>query len=424
MDKIKITKLENNKITMPNDNLEYLQKELTNVRDELVDNKYIIEANKVLAAGGLRSAIGCYWNAVVDDLRRKVAHRSLDLFNKEAKQKKEIKTYEDFQNFVTDNDLIDGAYKIGVLSWEAHKLLHQARETRNIFDGHPDSSDPTLFKVFNLVADCNKYVLSQEYPIPVIDTNEYILVMDTANYNKNALAVEQAFSDLPQIYKSELINKFYTLFHKDNTSTTLKGNIEFCLPILWKVLPKEDRQQIGKRVDKDFISGDRKIIDSAINFITIIEGFRYLSNMTRRIIYEPAIKELEDSLDSWYSEGRAVSKLKQLGNILPDELQQRYVTALTFSYVGYSGYYSFDASPKIADIFKTFDNKAVELFIDTILTNEKLQIRIKAAQTLNRLRTLGEIILNEVALKEGNKEFLELLVDKDKTGNFYNRLKK
>lgn len=46
-------------------------------------------------------------------------HRSLDLFNKEMS--KNVKTYEDFQNNITDNDLIEGAYRIGVLSWEAKK---------------------------------------------------------------------------------------------------------------------------------------------------------------------------------------------------------------------------------------------------------------------------------------------------------------
>ena len=188
----KLRKIEEDGIIIPPDKVEYLQRELTNVRDEFSDNKYLIEAKKVLAAGGLRSTIGNYWNAVVDDLRRKIIHRSLDLFNKEMNSKREIKSYEDFQNYTTEMELVEGAYKIGVIGWEDYKLLNQARETRNIFYGHPDSSDPTLFKVFNMIADCNKYVLSQPYPMPIIDTNEYILNMDTNSFSKNELAVEQA----------------------------------------------------------------------------------------------------------------------------------------------------------------------------------------------------------------------------------------
>ena len=159
--------------------LALLSKELTNVREEVMDNPYIKEALRVLPTGGYRSAIGSYWNAVVDDLRKKVIHRSLDLFNKELTLKRAIKTYEDFQDYVTDYDLIEGAFKIGVIGWEAKRMLNQARETRNVFDGHPASSEPNIFKVLDMITDCNKYVLSQEYPISIIDVDKYLSIMDS-----------------------------------------------------------------------------------------------------------------------------------------------------------------------------------------------------------------------------------------------------
>lgn len=112
-----------------------IEKSIANVRDEMMDNPYIIEALRVLPVGGYRSAIGSFWNAVVDDLRNKIIYRSLSLFNKEIRFRQEVKTYEDFQNYVNDDDLIDGAYKIGVIGWEASKVLKHAKETRHIFDG-------------------------------------------------------------------------------------------------------------------------------------------------------------------------------------------------------------------------------------------------------------------------------------------------
>lgn len=68
--------------------------------------------------------------------------RSITLFNKEINFGREIKTYEDFQNYVNDDQLIEGAYKIGVIGWEASKVLKHVKETRHIFSGHPSSSDP------------------------------------------------------------------------------------------------------------------------------------------------------------------------------------------------------------------------------------------------------------------------------------------
>ncbi len=44
---------------------------------------------------------------MVDDLRNKIIHRSLLLFNKAVQLKRDVKCYEDFQNFVNDDDLIE-----------------------------------------------------------------------------------------------------------------------------------------------------------------------------------------------------------------------------------------------------------------------------------------------------------------------------
>ena len=415
-------------ITIPEDKLEYLQKELTNVREEFVDNKYIKEARIVLAAGGLRSTIGSYWNAVVDDLRRKVIHRSIDLFNKEVDPKRKLKEYEDFQNFITDHDLIEGAYKIGAIGWEAKKLLHQARETRNIFDGHPDSSDPTLFKVFNMIADCNRYVLSQPYPIPIIDVNEYILTMDSDSFNKNEIAVEQAFSDLPVIYKKEMTNKLFTLYIEDNSSTKLKSNTEFSYPILWKVISKEIRQEIGKRFDKLIVASDSTPIERASELLSLVDGLRYVSVASRKILFEPLITELEESLDSWTKEGAIVTHIQRLGTNIPDDIIDRYVCALTLTYVGYKGgsyqfsrteFYSNSAAPRISDMFEDFDNASAEAFVKAIKTDETLQKRILHVNQLNRLRSLANIILNKPEIRDDIKEFLEILTDDEKTKDFY-----
>jgi len=420
-------------VLIPLDKIDYLQKELTNVREEFVDNKYIQEARKVLAAGGLRSTIGSYWNAVVDDLRRKVIHRSVDLFNKEVSPKKQIKTYEDFQNYLTDYELIDGAYQIGAIGWEAKKLLHQARETRNIFDGHPDSSDPTLFKVFDMISDCNRYVLSQPYPIPIIDVNEYILTMDSDDFRKSDIAVEQAFSDLPDIYKKEMANRLFTLYTGDNASTRLKSNIEFSYPVLWKVISKEIRQEIGKRFDKIMVAANSTVIEKASEIFSLIDGFRYVSLASRRIIYEPLVTELEDNLDNWTEEGIVVKKLQRLGSNIPDNIIDRYVCALTKTYVGYKGgsyqysrteFYSNTAAPRISEMFENFDNNSAESFIKAIKTDKKLKQRIFYKDQLNRLRSLANILLNKPEIRDDTKEFLDLLVNNDKTKDFYYSLDK
>ena len=205
---------------------------------------------------GYRSAIGSFWNAVVDDLRNKVIARSLKLFNKSVELPREIKSYEDFQNHVNDDQLIEGSYAIGVIGWEASKILKHAKETRHIFDGHPKSSEPSILKVLEMMDDCVKYVLNAEYPTPIIDINEYMTMLGNQNFDRNQIAVENALGVLPEVYKSELSNRLFTAYIHPQSTTILRSNIEFVVPILWQVLPKEVKLQIVRRTDQEIPKGD------------------------------------------------------------------------------------------------------------------------------------------------------------------------
>lgn len=406
--------------------------ELTNIREEFRDNPYIRETAKVLSVGGYRSAIGSFWNAVVDDLRRKIIHRSLDLFNKEMGTK--IKTYEDFQNHVTDFQLIDGAFKIGVLGWEDRKLLHQARETRNIFSGHPKSSDPGFHKVMNMVSDCNRYVLSQDYPPAVIDIDAYLTTMDSTTFSRNEIAIKQAFCDLPDIYRAELLNKFYQSYTHDSSSTELRANIELCFPILWdSYLTKENRKQIGSRVDREMVAGHKVRIEKAIGFMTLnSDGLRYVSSATRESIFTEAIKAHEESIDKWEEEATAVTYLERLGTSIPDELIDRYVAALAATYIGKEGYshyhgrtnfYSNAAEPVIKRLFERFDDRAASAFVEAIKTNFDLRWRFNGDTKMSRLRSLAQILLDRPNLRDDIENYVKLILDPERTKEFRSSLK-
>ena len=73
-------------------------------------------------------------------------------------------------------------------------------------------------------------------------------------------------------------------------------------------------------------------------------------------------------------------------------------------------------------MFEKFDNKSAEEFVNTIKTNQKLKSRIRGAAQLNRLRTLGNIILNKAGIKDSVKSFLEILVDDKQTKEFYHQI--
>lgn len=407
-----------------------VSKEIVNVREDIQDCLYLAEALKVLPVKGYRSAIGAYWNSVVDDLRKKVMHRSLDLFNKEIAPKKKIEKYEDFQDYVTEHDLIEGAYKIGVLSWEARKLMHQARETRNMFYGHPNSSEPNLLKVLNLISDCNKYVLSEEFPPAIIDISTYLAGMDSPNFTRNQIAVDQAFADLPAIYKTELSNRFYTTYASENISSDLRGNIEFCAPVLWSSLTKDDKKQIGKRFDKEIVDGDSKKIERALVYIKLVAGLMYVSSTSRKVVIEPLVKALSSALDEWDKESTLVKQLQPLARFIPEDLRFSFVQAVTRAYVGYKGgsssfarttFYSNGAAPHIKEMFQSFDSASTDAFVEVLNSDSLLRRRIKEKGQLDRLRVLGNILLESGIASPETTEFLEKLCDEGHVDEFFSK---
>jgi hypothetical protein len=411
-----------------NDSVDQFKKICSLIREDMRDNPYIKETLRVLPVGGYRSAIGSFWNAVVDDLRNKIIFRSLALFNKEMKPSRQINKYEDFQDVVNDQTLIDGAFKIGVIDWEAHKLLTQAKETRHIFDGHPRSSDPDLLKVLSMMSDCIKYVLGKEYPSRIIDINQYINVMGEDDYDRNEYTVKETMEELPDIYKSEFANKLFNEYINENCSSIFRSNIEFVAPLLLEALPEDTMRQISKRLDQEISNGNATATEYAFAFFNTVGAKKYLSTRAKKHLLGPIIKLLSESLGKWGTEDRCVGELSKYAGYIPRELLPEYVNAITQTYVGYIGhssqyartdFYADGASQKIPAMFEKFDDESAKAFVETLKTNQDLRRRINDDVKLARLRKLGEIVSRHISENFEEAEIVQTLIDKSKESDFF-----
>jgi hypothetical protein len=405
---------------------------ISNVREEVRDNPYITEALRVLQVEGYRSAIGCVWNAVVDDLRNKIMFRSIDLFNKSLSLRKQIKTYEDFQDYVNDDELIEGAYKIGVISWEANKVLRHAKETRHIFDGHPKSSDPSMIKVLAMLDDCTRYVLSVDYPPQIIDIDEYIGAMGESGFDRNIVSIEMALGDLPEVYKNELANRLYTTYIRSDTSSALKSNIAFVAPVLWKGLPKEIKIQISRRVDQEISRGDKTVTDSAFEFIRLVESDRYLPITARRYKVQPIVQQLSENLYNFSVENNCIKELQPYASFIPEDLLELYISSITLTYVGTVGssarfnrtdWYADIAATMIPSMFEQFDDRMSLIFVDFVKNSDALLHKISRPTKLRRLRNLAIIVAERISNAFSEIEFIEILTNEGKEEDLFRILR-
>lgn len=409
-----------------------IQRSLMSVREELRDDPYIIEAIKVLQVGGYRSSIGSFWNAVVDDLRNKIMFRSVKLFNQSIDAGRKIETYEDFQNYVNDDQLIDGAYKIGVIGWEASKVLRHAKETRHIFSGHPKSSDPSIIKVLSMMDDCIRYVLNAEYPAQIIDVNDYVSNLSETKFDRNTVAIESALGDLPEVYKNELANRLYSSYIHPQSTSILRSNIEFVAPILWRVLPKEIRIQVARRVDQEIQKAQVDVTQAAFSFIGLVNNQSYLSVVARRYQITPLVQALTQAFDDFPRENDAVKNLVPYASLIPENLLEEYVTGLTKTYVGRMGtsahwsrtdFFANSAAIYIPDMFKLFDDHAAIYFVEAIKKNELLKRRIEVPAKLRRLRVLAIIVSEKISNTFPELNFIEALCSESREGDFFAMLR-
>jgi len=410
------------------DILQMVERSVLNIREDMRDNPYVLEAIKVLPVGGHRSAIGAFWNAVVDDLRNKIIYRSLSLFNKSVSLQKEIKTYEDFQDNVNDDQLIDGAYKIGVIGWEASKILRHTKETRHVFYGHPHSSDPSIIKVYGVIDDCVKYVLNAEYPHQIIDVDEYIEQLGKETFDRNEIAIQNAVGDLPEIYKNEFGNRLFSIYSHPESPSTLISNVEFVAPILWSALPKSVKIQIVRRLDQEIPKGDVKVTKQAFKFVTLVNATAYLSANAREYHIDPLVQKLKEHLDDWETENKLVYQLAHYSSVVPGKSKFDYVWALTHTYVGRVGasaqynrtdFYANGAAGIIPNMFQSFDDEFAEYFISTIRESELLKNRIRNPSKLKRLRSLAIIIDEKVSTQFEYKNILDALIDETCEEEFF-----
>lgn len=125
--------------------------------------------------------------------------------------------------------------------------------------------------------------MSQEYPPQIIDIDEYIHLMEKSEFDRNEYVVSDALTDLPDIYKDELINRLLVAYIDDMCSTIMRANIEFVAPILWKVLRKETILQVVKTMEKEILKGNLITNQYVVSFIDIVSAIKYLSTNTKNI---------------------------------------------------------------------------------------------------------------------------------------------
>lgn len=143
------------------------------------------------------------------------------------------------------------------------------------------------------------------------------------------------------------------------------------------------------------------------------------------------LKSAEQS--DWNTENECVAALVPFAAYIPENLLHDYVRCLVMTYVGYIGnssswsrtdFYANGAAMHIPKMLQAFDDNAASAFIESIKGNTVLRKRIVTPVKLQRLRSLGRIVLEKVSDSFPDKELLEALVNPEEEDKFLKLLDK
>jgi hypothetical protein len=281
--------------------------------------------------------------------------------------------------------------------------------------------------------DCAKYVLNEPYPPQIVDIDEYLAVMATSDFDRNDVAISNALTELPEVYKTELINRLFTAYIHESAPTELRSNIELTAPILWPVLPKELKIQVVRRVDQVITNGNAGQTKEAFAFVRAVKATAYLSATAKRYFIQPLVEKLKENLDDFGVEDACVRALEPYASNIPADLLPDYVSSITQTYVGHIGYssrfsrtdfYSNGAAARIPKMFEAFDDAASSAFVECMRKNTVLRRRIENPVKLYRLRSLGNIVLGRISSTFPDTALLEALVNDSREEEFWNLLNK
>lgn len=269
------------------------------------------------------------------------------------------------------------------------------------------------------------------------DVDTFITSLDSPLFEQREECIIYFFEKLNYHDREYFLKKILDKYLNNEKYDSYTHNVDFVLRCVFSKKNAETNKLVSKILKDSWvtchtISNHEKIIDIYTKFDIKDFLFEFIKEELVKQIKEKILK-LKNEYIKFEEQGNIVLLLLVWYKLIPQNLMNDFIIGLNRTYVGYIGsspystrtnFFSDCAEDKIKEIFKKFNDNDVKIFIQSIEKDVYLKSIIYRDQknlTLNRLRQLGKILLeNTQKISEGNRAFLKILIDENKTEDFYN----
>lgn len=381
---------------------------------EFKDAYYLSKFIVAVGTGLFDAALNYLWDETIKQLRLRISNGYLDYFfdiSINDDNRKNYKTGDDLIK-LTDATLIEGAYKIGLISEMGYHHLDYIRYMRNWTSAaHPNENELTGLNLINWMEICIKEVITLPTSNNLIKVKELL-----TNIKSGVIDEEQAeviatfFTELDPIRIDNLLRALFSIYTDINTNQQTRTNINYLAENLWSLASDEVKYECGMRY-ATCIANNSSNLNEAKQFLELVNGLSYVPDSVKTPAIRTALRNLmimHNGINNFYNEP---SFARQLLNVvgqhgeIPKQLIYEYTKTVISVFLTNGLGECWDANPIYIELIRKFNAKQSFIAL-TSFTDENIKNKLQYVLCQQKYEEMIEIIKPNIT-SEGVKNLLE-----------------
>lgn len=378
---------------------------------------YISKMIAAATVGLFDAALNYLWDELVNELRRRVAGFDLNYFFDIAvgsgDLRKSLKSEADLK-LINDQNLLDAAREIGLITDVGYKRLDHVRYMRNHASAaHPNQVTLTGLDLAQWMQVCIREVIITPPDTVTANTGKLLSNIKRDRLTDDAVRDAAVFFDqLPPDRAATLANGLFGLYTAPARTPVVADNVRTLWPKLWPFVDEDTRHNFGVRHARARASADTDIATAGRELLDLVNGASYLNADVRAAEMSEALEALMTAHQGWdnfsneIAPARRVAALAGSNGDIPRPVRDQYVKTLVRTFLGNGSGVSWVGSTIYQELLSQLDSDAASRMLRSFLAPD-----VSSRLSSSSGRTQWAVLLDIIELKLTSMTDRSLLAD-------------
>ena len=384
-----------------------------------IEAYYISKFLAAISSGLFDAALNYIWDETIANLRKKILNYDLDYFFDQitTSPDKKSKFKEDDLDGISDQELIEGARKIELISEVGYKQLDLIRYMRNFASAaHPNQNELTAYQLMGWFDVIIKEVIAIKEPNTAVNIKQLLgnIKINKVDSEQKAKEMISFLKDAPQIQINNLCRGLFGIYTRQDANQISIDNIKLLLPKIWYFVGNSTKFEFGIKYGNFVAINDVKSAEKVKEFLSICQdGLQFLPEGTRILEIEETLDALyrtHNSMNNFYNEVIFAKKLLNIvgSTSIPDGIVEKYVFTLINVAISNGSGVAQSADLIYFDLLSKFDTIQTSI---AILSFQNERISSKLANSLCKRKFLEIIeIMKEKTVNSLEKDLIDEII--------------